>query len=72
VLGAGQETSEDISLTAAAPGVYWLGGCVEAVNGDNNESNNCGSAVQVTVLDRPEKVGGKAALPAIMLLLLTP
>ena len=42
--------SESISLTAPpTPGTYYYGGCVDAVTGESDTTNNCSSAVAVVV-----------------------
>ena len=43
-------SDESIGLTApASAGTYYYGACVESVTGESNTSNNCSSAVTVTV-----------------------
>ena len=49
-LSASSTSDEWISLTApASAGTYYYGACVESVTGESNTSNNCSSAVTVTV-----------------------
>ena len=45
------ETSEE-SNPATAPntnGTYWIGACIDAVDGESNTTNNCSTAVKITV-----------------------
>ena len=49
-----QGNFESIRLTApSSPGTYYYGGCVDAVAGETNTSNNCSSSVKVTVSRPP-------------------
>ena len=49
-LAASGTSSESISLTApSSPGTYYYGACVDSVSGESNTTNNCSSAVSVTV-----------------------
>ena len=49
-LSASATSAESIDLTApASPGTYYYGACVDAVTGESDTSNNCSSAVTVTV-----------------------
>ena len=49
-LDASQSGDESISLTApSTPGTYYYGTCVDAVSGESDTTNNCSSAVTVTV-----------------------
>ena len=49
-------SAESIDLTApSSPGTYYYGACVDAVTGESDTSNNCSSAVTVTV-GRPDLV----------------
>ena len=49
-LAASATSDESIGLTAlASPGTYYYGACVDAVTGESDTSNNCSSAVTVTV-----------------------
>lgn len=41
--------TETISLTAPAPGVYYYRACVEILDTESNQENNCSSALRVTV-----------------------
>ena len=46
-----QGNFEAIRLTApSSPGTYYYGGCVDAVAGESDTSNNCSSSVRVTVM----------------------
>ena len=49
-LAASASGDESISLTApATPGTYYYGACVDEVNGELDASNNCSTAVTLTV-----------------------
>ena len=49
-LAASGTSDESIDLTApSSPGTYYYGACVDAVTGESDTSNNCSSAVTVTV-----------------------
>ena len=49
-LDASESEDESISLTApSAPGTYYYGACVDAVSDETDTTNNCSSAVVVTV-----------------------
>ena len=49
-LSASGTSDEAIRLTApASAGTYYYGACVESVTGESNTTNNCSSAVTVTV-----------------------
>ena len=49
-LSASGTSAESIGLTApSSPGTYYYGVCVDAVTGESDTSNNCSSAVTVTV-----------------------
>ena len=53
-LSAGATSPESISLTApASAGTYYYGACVDAVTGESDATNNCSSAVSVTVSPPP-------------------
>ena len=53
-LSAGATSPESISLTApATAGTYYYGACVDAVTGESDTTNNCSSAVSVTVSAPP-------------------
>ena len=49
VLGASGSGSASVDLTAPAAGTYSYGACVDAVAGESDTTNNCSTAVQVTV-----------------------
>ena len=62
-LSAGATSPESISLTApSSAGTYYYGACVDTVTGESDTTNNCSSAVSVTV-------SAAAALEAIARLL---
>ena len=49
-LGASESGDESISLTApSTPGTYYYGACVDSVSGESDATNNCSTAVTVTV-----------------------
>ena len=49
-LAASGTSAESIGLTApSSPGTYYYGACVDDVTGESDPSNNCSSAVTVTV-----------------------
>ena len=49
-LAASGTSDESIDLTApSSPGTYYYGACVDAVTGESDTSNNCSSAVTVTI-----------------------
>ena len=53
-LAAAATSSESIDLTApSAPGTFYYGACVDAVTGESDTTNNCSSAVSVTVSAPP-------------------
>ena len=53
-LAAAATSSESIDLTApSAPGTSYYGACVDAVTGESDTTNNCSSAVSVTVSAPP-------------------
>ena len=53
-LAAGASSSESIDLTApATAGTYYYGACVDWVSGEATPTNNCSSAVSVTVSAPP-------------------
>ena len=50
-LSASATSGESIGLTApASTGTYYYGACVDSVTGESDTSNNCSSAVTVTVV----------------------
>ena len=56
-LAASATSEESIDLTApSSAGTYYYGACVDAVTGESDTSNNCSSAVTVTVGGRPDLV----------------
>ena len=57
-LAVSGRTDETISLTApSTPGTYYYGACVGAVPGETDTSDNCSSAVAVTVEGSPPSGG---------------
>ena len=49
-LAASRSGNESVNLTAPTnPGTYYLGACVDAVTGESDTTNNCSTAVTVTV-----------------------
>lgn len=65
-LAPGATASQSLSAQApTAPGTYYIGACVDAVNAEANTANNCSSAVEVTVANSVS-----AVLPIINAILL--
>ena len=65
-LAAGATSPESISLTApSSTGTYYYGACVDAVTGDSDTTNNCSSAVSVTVSAPPPPAGPDVRVYAI-------
>ena len=53
-LGVFQASAKTISLTApSTAGRYYYGGCVDAVAGESDTTNNCSASVQVDVSEPP-------------------
>ncbi|CAK8715009.1 Serine protease, subtilase family [Candidatus Electrothrix laxa] len=49
-LAAGAASAEDLLTTApGTEGAYWIGACVSAVSGESDTTNQCSTAVQITV-----------------------
>ena len=56
-LSAGADSPESIPLTApTSAGTYYYGACVDAVTNESARTNNCSTAVRVTVIGRPDLV----------------
>ena len=56
-LSAGADSPESIPLTASTTaGTYYYGACVDAVTNESVRTNNCSTAVRVTVVGRPDLV----------------
>ena len=56
-LSAGADSPESIPLTApTTAGTYYYGACVDAVTNESARTNNCSTAVRVTVIGRPDLV----------------
>ena len=54
VLAAAGSAGQSVDLTApSTPGTYYYGACVDAVSGETNTTNNCSTAVTVTVPQPP-------------------
>ena len=54
-LDASATSAESVSVTApSAAGAYYYGACVDAVTDESDDTNNCSSAVTVTVSAPPE------------------
>ena len=65
-LSAGATSPESISLTApSSAGTYYYGACVDAVTGESDTTNNCSSAVSVTVSAPPPPAGPDLRIYAI-------
>ena len=53
-LNASESGDESISLDApSTPGTYFYGACVDSVSDESDTTNNCSSAVSVTVAEAP-------------------
>ena len=48
-LEASASGAESISPTAPSTGTYYYGACVDSVSGESDTTNNCSSAVTVTI-----------------------
>ena len=56
-LAAGASSDESITLTApSTAGTYYYGACVDAVTNESDTTNNCSTAVRVTVAGPPDLV----------------
>jgi len=56
-LASGATSQESISVTApTGAGTYYVGACVDSVSGESSTTNNCSSAVQITVIAQPDLV----------------
>ncbi len=55
-LSAGAGSAESGAAAFATAGIYWVGACVDAVSGEFSTANNCSSAVEVTVGERPDLI----------------
>jgi hypothetical protein len=60
ILSGGGSSGESISVSISSPGDYWVGGCVDSVNGESPINNQCSSGVPVVVSCGPgeRNVGG--------------
>ena len=60
-LAAGATSSESVDLTVpATAGTYYYGACVDTVTGESDTTNNCSSAVSVTVSAPPPPAAGRS------------
>ena len=58
-LGAGNTSAESIPLTApSSAGIYYYGACVGSLWNESDTTNNCSTAVRVTVVGPPDLVVG--------------
>jgi hypothetical protein len=49
-LNPGASSAESLMIvTPNAPGIYWVGACVDPVGGELNSANNCSDGVEVTI-----------------------
>ena len=69
VLGAAGTSWKEIVTLAPSPGTYYYSACVGEVTGETNTTNNCSSALQVTVRetgqapqDQPDLVVGRPSV----------
>ncbi len=59
ILSPSETSEESISLTAPlAAGTYYYGACVDVVTGESNRTNNCSTAVAVTVSPTTPPIAG--------------
>ena len=59
ILSASEMSAESISLRAPlAAGTYYYGACVDVVAGESNRTNNCSTAVAVTVSPTTPPIAG--------------
>ena len=66
-LGASGTSAESISLTApSSAGTYYYGACVDTVSGETDATNNCSSAVRVTVSSGGGGSGGGACAAGLV------
>ena len=64
-LAAGSTSAESISVTApSSAGTYYYGACVGAVTDESDTTNNCSTAVRVTVAAPPDLVVDAPAVSA--------
>ena len=64
-LAAGSTSAESISVTApSSAGTYYYGACVGAVTNESDTTNNCSTAVRVTVTAPPDLVVGAPTVSA--------
>ena len=65
-IGVSGSTSESVEVTAQpAPGTYYYGACVDAVEEESDETNNCSSSVQIDV---PEPEDQSLGSPDLIIL----
>ena len=55
-LAGDASSAERVSVSIPTAGTYWVGACVDTVSGESSTANNCSSAVEVTVRERPDLV----------------
>ncbi len=56
-LGPNRTSDESVDLNApTAPGTYYYGACVDKVANESNTTNNCSTAVEITVKQGPDLV----------------
>ena len=66
-LAASGRATASVDLTAPAAGTYYYGACVDAVTGELESTNNCSTAVQVTVLESTQAPQGDPDLVVVSL-----
>ena len=65
-IGVSGSTSESVEVTAQpTPGTYYYGACVDAVEEESDETNNCSSSVQIDV---PEPEDQSLGSPDLIIL----
>ena len=62
-IGVSGSTSESVEVTAQpTPGTYYYGACVDAVEEESDETNNCSSSVQIDVPEPENQLQGSPDL----------
>ena len=62
-IGVSGSSSESVEVTAQpTPGTYYYGACVDAVEEESDETNNCSSSVQIDVPEPEDQMQGSPDL----------
>ena len=62
-IGVSGSTSKSVEVTAQpTPGTYYYGACVDAVEEESDETNNCSSSVQIDVPEPEDQLQGSPDL----------